>query len=85
MCALAPPCAVIRGKMQKGLYGSSSSICAQDRSDGGGVSVPSCAQAQRVYGGAEPGEMPLRSSPRRFWEEGRMFSTGKPPLSMILT
>lgn len=71
--------------MQKGLYGSSSTVCAPERSDRGGISVPSCAQAQRIYGGAEPGEMLMRRSPPWFGKEGRRFSAGITPPSMILT
>lgn len=73
-----------QGKVLTGLYGSSSPVCAHERSSHGGVSVPSCAQ--RVYGGAELGEMLLiRRSPPRFCKEGRRFSTRINPLSMTLT
>lgn len=62
-------------------------LCLRSRRTGhGGVSVPSCAQAQRVYGAAELGEMLLiRRSPPWLCKEGRRFSTSINLLSMTLT
>lgn len=80
MCLFLPACAVTLWKVQKGLYGSSSSACAQKQPDRGGVSVPSCARAQRGYGEAEPGEMLTKVSSVVVWgRREKVFHWDQPP------
>lgn len=84
MCLLTPPRAQ-PGKVQKGLYGYSSSICIYKPSHRGGVSVPSCAQGRSVYGGADADAKSLQWQRVVLGRGERRFSTGISTSSMLLT